>query len=72
VPILLSHANAGVYRNIGIAIAKAIKDSGKGVVIVASGDMNHYESQKITHTKDRQAIESILKLEAGELVERVQ
>ena len=71
VPILLSHANAGVYRNIGIAIAKAIKDSGKGVVIVASGDMNHYESQKITHTKDRQAIESILKLEAGELVERV-
>jgi AmmeMemoRadiSam system protein B/AmmeMemoRadiSam system protein A len=71
VPILLSHTNAAVYRNIGMAIAKAIKDSGKEVVIVASGDMNHYESQKITHTKDRQAIESILKLEAGELLERV-
>ena len=71
VPILLSRANAGVFRNIGMAIAKAIKDSGKAVVIVASGDMNHYESQKITHTKDRQAIESILKLEAGELLERV-
>jgi AmmeMemoRadiSam system protein A len=71
VPILLSHTNAAVYRNIGRAIAKAIKDSGKEVVIVASGDMNHYESQKITHTKDRQAIESILKLEAGELLERV-
>ena len=71
VPILLSHANAAVYRNIGIAIAKAIKDTGKEVVIVASGDMNHRESQKITHTKDRQAIESILKLEAGELLERV-
>ena len=38
---------------------------------MASGDMNHYESQKITHTKDRQAIESILKLEPGELLERV-
>jgi MEMO1 family protein len=71
VPIILSHANASVYRSIGRAIAKAIKDSGKEVVIVASGDMNHYESQKITHTKDRQAIESILKLEAGELLERV-
>ena len=71
VPILLSHTNAAVYRSIGMAIAKAIKDSGKEVVIVASGDMNHYESQKITHTKDRQAIESILKLEAGELLERV-
>jgi AmmeMemoRadiSam system protein A len=33
--------------------------------------MNHYESQKTTHTKDRQAIESILKLEAGELLDRV-
>jgi MEMO1 family protein len=71
VPIILSHTNASVYRSIGRAIAKAIKDSGKEVVIAASGDMNHYESQKITHTKDRQAIESILKLEAGELLERV-
>ena len=71
VPILLSHTNAAVYRSIGMAIAKAIKDTAKEVVIVASGDMNHYESQKITHTKDRQAIESILKLEAGELLERV-
>jgi MEMO1 family protein len=71
VPITLSHTSAAVYRDIGVAIAKAIKDTGKHVVIVASGDMNHYESQKITHTKDRQAIESILKLEAGELLDRV-
>src|SRR5271157_2130741 len=71
VPITLSHTSAAVYRDIGVAIAKAIRDTGKEAVIVASGDMNHYESQKITHTKDRQAIESILKLEAGELVERV-
>ena len=71
VPITISHANAATYRSIGRAIAKAIKDSGKEVVIVASGDMNHYESQKITQTKDRQAIESIIKLEAGELLERV-
>ena len=72
VPIVLSHANAAIYRSIGRAIAKAIKDSGKEVVIVASGDMNHYESQKITNTKDKQAIESILKLEPVELLERVQ
>ncbi|MCX6003473.1 MAG: AmmeMemoRadiSam system protein B [Chloroflexi bacterium] len=71
VPIVLSHANASVYRNIGKAIAKAVKDLDKEVVLVASGDMNHYESQKITRTKDKQAIESILKLEAGELLERV-
>ena len=52
----------------GTAIAKAIKDTGKEAVIVASGDMNHYESQKITHTKDRQAIESILKLDAAGII----
>jgi AmmeMemoRadiSam system protein B/AmmeMemoRadiSam system protein A len=71
VPIVLAHTNAATYRIIGTAIAKAINDTGKEVVIVASGDMNHYESQKVTHTKDRQAIESILKMEAGELLERV-
>jgi hypothetical protein len=71
VPITLSHTNAAVYKDIGLAIAKAIKDAGKQVVIVASGDMNHYESQKTTHTKDRQAIESILKLDAQQLLERV-
>jgi hypothetical protein len=71
VPITISHASATTYRSIGKAIAKAIKDSGKEVVIVASGDMNHYETQKVTQTKDRKAIESILKLEAGELLERV-
>jgi len=71
VPILLSHTSAAIYRSIGMAITKAIKDTAKKVVIVASGDMNHYESQKITHTKDRQAIESILKLEPVELLERV-
>lgn len=71
VPILLAHADADVYREIGKAIAKSIKDSDMEVVIVASGDMNHYESQKITRTKDKQAIESILKLEVGELLERV-
>jgi MEMO1 family protein len=71
VPITLSHTNAAIYKDIGLAIAKAIKDTGKQVVIVASGDMNHYESQKATHTKDRKAIESILKLDAQQLLERV-
>lgn len=71
VPIILSHANIDTYRNIGKAIASAIKSSGKEVIIVASGDMNHYEPEKITNTKDQQAIDSILKLEVNELLERV-
>jgi hypothetical protein len=72
VPIVLAHADDATYRSIGKAIASAIKNSGKEVTIVASGDMNHYESEKITNTKDQQAIDSILKLEVSELLERVQ
>ena len=46
VPIVLSHATGTVYREIGRAIAKAIIDSGKEALIVASSDMTHYEEQE--------------------------
>jgi len=71
VPIILQDAKADVYRNIAHSIAKAIKESGKEVVIVASGDMTHYESQKMAKTKDAKAVESMVKLEAKELLARV-
>ena len=71
VPIILQDAEADVYRNIAHSIAKAIKESGKEVVIVASGDMTHYESQKMAKTKDAKAVESMVKLEAKELLARV-
>jgi hypothetical protein len=71
VPIVLQDAQVDVYRNIAHSIAKAIKESGKEVVIVASGDMTHYESQKMAKTKDAKAVESMVKLEAKELLARV-
>ena len=72
VPMVLSHATAEVYRNIGIAVAKAIKETGKRAVIVASGDMTHYEPQKSARAKDGKAIEAMLGLDAELLLERVQ
>jgi len=72
VPMVLAHATAAVYRSIGIAVANAIKESGKRVVIVASGDMTHYESQKSARVKDQQAIDSMLRLDVGLLLSRVQ
>ncbi|MDP2919419.1 MAG: AmmeMemoRadiSam system protein B [Dehalococcoidia bacterium] len=72
VPIVLSHATAEVYKSIGKSIARAIKQSGKPVLIVASGDMTHYEPQKTARAKDMKAVEAMLKLDAVELLSRVQ
>jgi len=41
-------------------------------LIFASSDMNHYESQKITLQKDRQAIEAMLAMDPGRLIQRIQ
>jgi AmmeMemoRadiSam system protein B/AmmeMemoRadiSam system protein A len=71
VPIVLAHADGAAYREIGGALAAAIRKSGRPSVIIASGDMTHYESQESAERKDRQAIEAILELDADELLDRV-
>ena len=71
VPIILSHATGTVYREIGRAIAKAIEDSGKEALIIASSDMTHYEEHQAVIRKDNMAIEAILELDEGELLERI-
>lgn len=72
VPIVLSHAPASVYEDIGVAIAKAVKESGKQVMIVASGDMTHYQSAKTARAQDMKAVEAMLQLDAAELLARVE
>jgi len=70
VPIVISHGNMEVYKEIGRAIARAIKTTGRETVILASGDMTHYESQDSAEKKDKQAIEAILNLDEDELSRR--
>ncbi len=71
VPIILSPALGTTYKEIGKEIAKAVKDLKREVVIVASSDMTHYESQESAQRKDRQAVEAILNLNEDELLRRV-
>ncbi|MBI2850316.1 MAG: AmmeMemoRadiSam system protein B [Chloroflexi bacterium] len=71
VPIILSHASANVYKEIGKELARAIKESGKEAVILASSDMTHYEPQDSAQEKDSKAIEAILALDEDELLRRV-
>ncbi len=71
VPIVLGYAHGEVYREVGSAIAKAVKETGRETLIIASSDMNHYEEQKTTQGKDNEAIEAMLDMNENELMKRV-
>jgi len=70
VPIILAYSTAAIYKEIGKGIAKAVKELGREVVIIASGDMTHYEPYKLAQKKDTQAIEAIIALDEDELTRR--
>jgi AmmeMemoRadiSam system protein B/AmmeMemoRadiSam system protein A len=72
VPITLTPAPAEIYKEIGKDIARALKALGRDAVIIASGDMTHYEPQETANEKDNLAIEAILALDEDELTERYQ
>ena len=71
VPIMLAYSSLAIYKEIGKELAKAIKDLNREVVVIASSDMTHYESQASAQRKDTQAIEAILDLNEDELFRRV-
>jgi len=71
VPIVFAHASSATYKKIGKELASAIKESKRGVVILASTDMTHYEPHETAKRKDRQAIEAIMDLDEDELLRRV-
>jgi MEMO1 family protein len=67
VPIALGTRNFDVLEQLGNAVAEAVAAHDEPVLIVASSDMNHYESDAITRVKDQQAIAPILALDARAL-----
>lgn len=71
VPVAFSYHSPAAYKDIGRAIARAVKGTEKGVVIIASSDMTHYEPQESARQKDNKAIEAILDLDEDELLRRV-
>ena len=70
VPVILAGASLAIYREIGHAVARAIKETKKSVVILASGDMTHYEPAEKAREKDMKAVESMLALDEAELTQR--
>lgn len=63
VPITLMQLDIGSCHDLGEAIANAIIATKSEVLIIASSDMTHYESQKSARKKDEKAIEKIIALD---------
>jgi MEMO1 family protein len=63
VPIALGTGQFEPLEKLGYALAEVVAAQRDRVLIVASSDMNHYESDAVTRAKDHQAIERILSLD---------
>jgi AmmeMemoRadiSam system protein B len=62
VPISVMHASLQDCKTIGEGIARAVTQSGREVVIVASSDMSHYIPDTIARTLDNLALHEVLAL----------
>ena len=65
VPLTVATNDLNDCRKVGEAIGDCVK--GKNVLLVASTDMTHYESQASAERKDKEAIDAVLKLDENQL-----
>ena len=63
VPIAVGTRQFEALAGLGLAIGQVLAAIGEPVLVVASSDMNHYESDPVTRVKDNKAIERILSLD---------
>ena len=71
VPIVIGGGEPADLHNIGLDIVRAIRETGRDTVILASSDMTHYEPQASAERKDKMAIDAVLKLDADSLASRI-
>jgi AmmeMemoRadiSam system protein B len=71
VPITIGTSDLRRLQTLGRAIAEVIRNIAPRTLIIASSDMNHYESDAITRVKDRKAIDQILAMDPVGLYEIV-
>jgi MEMO1 family protein len=71
VPIVIGTDRFDALETLGHAVAQVVRRQKETVLIIASSDMNHRESDAITRVKDRKAIDAILALDARGLYDTV-
>jgi MEMO1 family protein len=63
VPITVGTSNFDVLSALGTVIGHVALEADERVLVIASSDMNHYESDSVTRVKDRRAIDQLLALD---------
>jgi MEMO1 family protein len=71
VPVTIMYMGYEECKELGKAVANAIRRYNDKILIVVSSDMNHYERDSLTKKKDRKAIDKILALNSRGLMEIV-
>jgi AmmeMemoRadiSam system protein B len=72
VPITIGTSSFQRLEELGRAIATVVERIERTTLIIASSDMNHYESDAITRVKDRKAIDQVLAMNPRGLYDVVQ
>jgi MEMO1 family protein len=70
-PVLIATDRFDALEALGHAVANVVKTQNDRVMILASSDMNHHQSDAVTRVKDRKAIDAILALDARGLYDTV-
>lgn len=71
VPVVLATDRYEELEALGNAVAQTVAGQSEPVLVIASSDMNHYESDEVTRRKDQRAIDRILALDARGLYDTV-
>ena len=71
VPIAVGTEAYDALEMLGLAMAEVIQGHRERILIVASSDMNHFESDERTRLKDRRAIDQVLALDPRSLYDTV-
>lgn len=71
VPITVGTGQFEALSALGVSISRVLQELAPDAMIIASSDMNHYESDEVTRVKDRRAIDEVLKLDPKGLLETV-
>jgi AmmeMemoRadiSam system protein B len=73
VPMIIASVDPVALKAVGMELAMAIKKEKmeNEILIIASSDMTHYESQQEVEAKDKMAIDAILKLDEDLLLKRI-
>jgi MEMO1 family protein len=69
VPVAVGTLGYPELVELGEGLARVLAESAQEILVVTSSDMNHYEDDERTRWKDRQAIESIERVDAPGLYE---